>query len=112
MAGAYSPCSVQPGFRWFNRFAVAGVACGRHACHVVVKAAHALSAPASRDLQELAALPYSFITMWLAVHGAGLTRQNAPGRKTWRGRRTRDVGVANAIGVGRECYGNRQACCL
>jgi NADPH:quinone reductase-like Zn-dependent oxidoreductase len=31
--------------------------------------------------QELAALPYSFITMWLAVHGAELTRQNASGRK-------------------------------
>ena len=56
-------------------------AAGTHACHVIVKAAHALPAPASRDLQELAALPYSFITMWLAVHGAGLTRQNAPGRK-------------------------------
>jgi reticulon-4-interacting protein 1, mitochondrial len=54
---------------------------GTHACHVVVTAAHALPAPASRDLQELAALPYSFITMWLAVHWAGLTRQNAPGRK-------------------------------
>ena len=54
---------------------------GTHACHVVVKAAHALPAPAGRDLQELAALPYSFITMWLAVHGAGLTRQNASGRK-------------------------------
>jgi reticulon-4-interacting protein 1, mitochondrial len=54
---------------------------GSHACHVVVKAAHALPAPASRDLHELAAIPCSFITMWLAVHGAGLTRQNAPGRK-------------------------------
>jgi reticulon-4-interacting protein 1, mitochondrial len=56
-------------------------AAGTHACHVVVKAAHTLPAPASRDLQEVAALPYSFTTMWLAVHGAGLTRQNAPGRR-------------------------------
>jgi reticulon-4-interacting protein 1, mitochondrial len=54
---------------------------GTHACHVVVKAAHARLAPAGRDLRELAALPYSFVTMWLAAHGAGLTRENAAGKK-------------------------------
>lgn len=53
---------------------------GTHASHVVVKAAHVLPAPPEQDLQALAALPYSFITMWLAVRGAGLTRQNAAGK--------------------------------
>jgi reticulon-4-interacting protein 1, mitochondrial len=33
------------------------------------------------DLQALTALPYSFVTMWLAVRGAGLTRQNAAGKR-------------------------------
>ena len=53
---------------------------GTHATHVLVKAAHVLPAPPQKDLQALAALPYSFITMWLAVHGAGSTWQNAAGR--------------------------------
>lgn len=54
---------------------------GTHASHVLVKAAHALPAPAGEDRQALAALPYSFTTMWLAVRGAGLNRQNATGKK-------------------------------
>ncbi|TFV75834.1 zinc-binding alcohol dehydrogenase [Bradyrhizobium frederickii] len=54
---------------------------GTHASHVLVKAAHMLSAPRGWDLQALAALPYSFVTMWLAVRDAGLTRQNAAGKK-------------------------------
>ncbi len=54
---------------------------GTHASHVLVKAAHVLPAPAGQDLQALAALPYSFVTMWLAVRGAGLTPQNAAGRR-------------------------------
>ncbi len=49
---------------------------GTHSTHVLVKAAHVLRAPGG-DLQALAALPYSFVTMWLAVRGAGLTRENA-----------------------------------
>ena len=40
-----------------------------------------LRAPAGGHLQALAALPYSFVTMWLAVRGAGLTRENAAGKK-------------------------------
>jgi NADPH:quinone reductase-like Zn-dependent oxidoreductase len=40
-----------------------------------------LHAPPGQDLQALAALPYSFVTMWLAVHGAGVTRENATGKK-------------------------------
>ena len=54
---------------------------GTHASHVVVKAAYVLHAPAGGDLQALAALPYSFVTTWLAVRGAGLTRGNAAGKK-------------------------------
>ena len=54
---------------------------GTHASHVLVKAAHVLPARAEQDLQALAALPYSFVTMWLAVRGAGLTRQNADGKR-------------------------------
>ena len=54
---------------------------GTHASYVLVKAAHVLRAPADGDLQALAAIPYSFATMWLAVRGAGLTRENAAGKK-------------------------------
>lgn len=53
---------------------------GTHATHAVVKAAHACLAPADRDLPSLAVLPYSFITMWLAATGAGLTRDHASGK--------------------------------
>ena len=54
---------------------------GTHTSHVVVKAAYVLRAPAGGDLLTLAALPYSFVTMWLAVRGAGITRENAAGKK-------------------------------
>ena len=53
---------------------------GSHSSHITVKAAHARKAPQDRDLQELAALPYSFVTMWLAAQAAGLTRQSAPAK--------------------------------
>ncbi|MEP9387706.1 alcohol dehydrogenase catalytic domain-containing protein [Mesorhizobium sp. KR9-304] len=54
---------------------------GTHARHVLVKTAHLLHAPTDRDIESLAPLPYGFVTMWLAVRGAGLTRQNAAGKK-------------------------------
>ncbi len=53
---------------------------GSHSSHVVVKAAYARKAPQDQDLQGLAALPYSFVTMWLAARAAGLTRQSAPAK--------------------------------
>ena len=53
---------------------------GTHASHVLVKAIHVLAVPGGLDLQPLAAIPYSFTTMWLAVRGAGLTRENASGK--------------------------------
>ncbi|CCV15552.1 alcohol dehydrogenase catalytic domain-containing protein [Mesorhizobium sp. STM 4661] len=53
---------------------------GAHASHVLVKAVHMLAAPGDWDLHALAAIPYSFTTMWLAVRGAGLSRENAVGK--------------------------------
>ena len=53
---------------------------GTHASRVLVKANFAALVPSGRDLAALAALPYSFVTMWLAVTGAGLTRDNASGK--------------------------------
>ena len=54
---------------------------GAHATLIVTKAAHALKAPSGRDLRTLAALPYSFVTMWLAATAAGLTPEDAKGKK-------------------------------
>jgi len=54
---------------------------GSHTSYVIAKAAHVRRAPASRDLQELAALPYCFVTMWLAAAAAGVIPQNAAGKK-------------------------------
>lgn len=55
---------------------------GTHASHVIVRAtpAQVRIAPGGQDFQALAALPYSFVTMWLAVRGAGLIKENAAGK--------------------------------
>ena len=53
---------------------------GSHASHVVVKATYLRKAPPDRDLELLAALPYSFVTMWLAATAVGFTRKSAAGR--------------------------------
>lgn len=55
---------------------------GTHASHIIVKAtpAQVRIAPGTQKLQALAALPYSFVTTWLAVQGAGLTKGNAAGK--------------------------------
>jgi reticulon-4-interacting protein 1, mitochondrial len=42
----------------------------------LVKAALVLQSPDGSNLQALAAIPYSFVTMWLALRGAGLTHEN------------------------------------
>ena len=52
---------------------------GSHASHIVVKAAYARKAPRGRNLDALAALPYSFVTMWLALRAVGLTPRSARG---------------------------------
>ena len=56
---------------------------GTHASHILVKAEPetVAFAPDELDLQSIAALPYSFTTMWLAVQGAGLDKLNARGKK-------------------------------
>jgi NADPH:quinone reductase-like Zn-dependent oxidoreductase len=54
---------------------------GSHASHLLVKAMHAGKAPPNRNIQDLAALPYCFVTMWLAAKAAGLARDNAEGKK-------------------------------
>lgn len=56
-------------------------AAGTHASHVLLQADHALPAPVSREPAELAVLPYSYVTMWLALRGAGLTPASAAGAK-------------------------------
>jgi reticulon-4-interacting protein 1, mitochondrial len=71
--------SFEPGDRVYGLKPTS--ASGTHSSHVVVKAGLVLRAPAGSDLEALAALPYSFVTMWLAVRGAGLTRENASGKK-------------------------------
>jgi len=53
---------------------------GSHSSYIVVKADWGRKAPRQRNLDALAALPYSFVTMWLAARAAGLTRQSAPGK--------------------------------
>jgi reticulon-4-interacting protein 1, mitochondrial len=54
---------------------------GSHTSHVVVKESYVRKAPANRELQEVAALPYCFVTMWLAVMATGLNHLNAEGKK-------------------------------
>jgi NADPH:quinone reductase-like Zn-dependent oxidoreductase len=45
-----------------------------------VKESYVRNAPANRELQEVAALPYCFVTMWLAVAATGLNHLNAEGK--------------------------------
>lgn len=53
---------------------------GSHTSHLLVKGAYARKAPPSGNIQDLAVLPYSFVTMWLAAKAAGLTRDNVRGK--------------------------------
>jgi NADPH:quinone reductase-like Zn-dependent oxidoreductase len=54
---------------------------GSHASHILVKGAYARKAPSNRNIQDLAVLPYCFVTMWLAAKAAGITRENAEAKK-------------------------------
>jgi len=54
---------------------------GAHASHVLVSESNLMAAPKGSDLQMLATLPYSFTTMWLAVHSAGLREATAASKK-------------------------------
>jgi reticulon-4-interacting protein 1, mitochondrial len=53
---------------------------GSHTSHLLVKSVYARKAPPSGNIHGLAALPYSFMTMWLAARAAGVTRENARGK--------------------------------
>lgn len=53
---------------------------GAHASHVLAQAPHLRAAPANYSSAELAALPYGFTTLWLALQGAGLNQQTARGK--------------------------------
>lgn len=50
---------------------------GAHASHVLVKARHLRASPACYSPSELATLPYTFTTLWLALRGVGLSEQHA-----------------------------------
>lgn len=54
---------------------------GAHASHVVVPQNDLRPAPDEADLTQLAALPYSFTTMWLAMRSAGIHAGNANGTR-------------------------------
>jgi NADPH:quinone reductase-like Zn-dependent oxidoreductase len=69
-----------PGQRVFGLLGT-GRAGGAHASQVIVPQSHLLPAPDGVDPSVLAALPYSFTTMWLALRGAGLTADNARGAR-------------------------------
>lgn len=71
---------IAPGQRVFGLTAT-GKGGGAHATHVVVPQAQVQPAPDDVESPALAALPYSFTTMWLAVRSTGLTAASAIGRR-------------------------------
>jgi len=54
---------------------------GAHASHVVADEAHLRRAPAHARAEDLAALPYTFTTLWLALHSLGLGPDQARGKR-------------------------------
>jgi NADPH:quinone reductase-like Zn-dependent oxidoreductase len=54
---------------------------GSHATHVVVDANLALHQPPGMTAEQLAALPYNFLTVARAMAGAGITRSGVSGRE-------------------------------
>lgn len=53
---------------------------GAHASHVLVRTEHLRAAPENCTSPELAALPYTFTTLWLALRSVGLHQHNAQGK--------------------------------
>ena len=82
-----------------------GRAGGAHASPVVVAQDFLLPAPGDADPTALAVLPYSFTTMWLALHSTGISAGNARGARVL-------INGANG-GLGRlamqllDCWGSR-----
>lgn len=54
---------------------------GSHATSLLIDARWVRVAPVSYTFEQLAVLPYSFTTMWLAVRSTGLNRANAKGKR-------------------------------
>lgn len=54
---------------------------GAHASHVLAQARHLRAAPPNYTSPELAALPYTFTTCWLALQSVGLDPHNAKGKE-------------------------------
>ena len=54
---------------------------GSHATHVVVNAGLVLHQPPGMMAEQLAALPYNFLTVSRALAGAGITRRGVSGRE-------------------------------
>ena len=83
---------------------------GSHASHLVVKAMHARKAPPNRNIQDLAALPYCFVTMWLAAKAAGLARDNAERKKVLVHGAAGGLGILalQTVGLGSEGDRHRQ----
>ncbi len=69
-----------PGQRVFGLLGT-GRAGGAHTSHVVVPQDFLLPAPDDADPTALAALPYSFTTMWLALRSTGISSGNARGAR-------------------------------
>ncbi|HET9693020.1 MAG TPA: alcohol dehydrogenase catalytic domain-containing protein [Steroidobacteraceae bacterium] len=65
---------------------------GAHATHVLANASHLRAAPHDYGSAELATLPYSFTTLWLALQRIGLTPRGA------RGRAVLVAGASGALG--------------
>lgn len=65
---------------------------GAHASHVLASEEHLMAAPRGAEPARLATLPYSFTTMWLAVHSTGLRADRAASR------RVLVVGASGALG--------------
>ena len=53
---------------------------GAHSTHVVVNEVHLRAAPTGYSSAELATLPYTFTTLWLALQRLGLTPEGTRGR--------------------------------
>jgi NADPH:quinone reductase-like Zn-dependent oxidoreductase len=54
---------------------------GTHATHVAVDARYALHQPPEMSAEQLAVLPYNFLTVTRALAGAGITRGSINGRR-------------------------------
>lgn len=83
--------NFRPGQRVFGLLPT-GRSGGAHASHALLPESLLRLAPEGIESSELAVLPYSFTTLWLAVQATRLQRENA------RGKRVLVHGAAGALG--------------